>query len=68
MSRLRIRRRPLVYWTVTGALALVTGLVVSSAVASAREARAGYGTTRRVVVAARDIPGGLPDRSRRHSA
>ncbi len=29
MSRLRIRRRPLVYWSLTGALALVTGMVVS---------------------------------------
>ena len=27
MSRLRIRRRPLVYWSLTGALALVTGMV-----------------------------------------
>ena len=58
MSRLRIRRRPLVYWSLTGALALVTGLVVSSAVAGAREARAGYGTTRSVIVAAHDIPAG----------
>ena len=46
MSRLRIRRRPVLYWALTGALALVTALVVSSTVAAAREARAGYGTTR----------------------
>ncbi len=58
MSRLRMRRRPLVYWLLTGALALVTGLVVSNAVAGAREARADYGTARAVVVAAHDIPAG----------
>ncbi len=58
MSRLRIRRRPFVYWTLTGALALVTAFVVSGAVAGAREARAGYGTARVVVVAARDIAAG----------
>jgi Flp pilus assembly protein CpaB len=58
MSRLRIRRRPLVYWSLTGALALVTGVVVSSAVAGAREARAGYGTARVVVVATHDLPAG----------
>ncbi len=33
MPRLRIRRRPIVYWSLTGALALVTGLIVSGAVA-----------------------------------
>ena len=55
MSRLRIRRRPVLYWALTGALALVTALVVSSTVAAAREARAGYGTTRSVVVATHDI-------------
>jgi Flp pilus assembly protein CpaB len=58
MSRLRIRRRPLVYWSLTGALALVTGMVVSGAVAGAREALAGYGTARAVVVATHDIPAG----------
>ena len=58
MSRLRMRRRPLVYWLLTGALALVTGLIVSNAVAGAREVRADYGTARAVVVAARDIPAG----------
>jgi Flp pilus assembly protein CpaB len=58
MSRLRIRRRPVLYWALTGALALVTGIVVSSTVAAAREARAGYGTTRAVVVAAHDIAPG----------
>ena len=58
MSRLRIRRRPVLYWALTGALALVTALVVSSTVAAAREARAGYGTTRSVVVATHDIAPG----------
>ena len=58
MSRLRIRRRPLVYWSLTGTLALVTGMVVSGAVAGAREARAEYGTARAVVVATHDIPAG----------
>jgi Flp pilus assembly protein CpaB len=58
MFRLRIRRRPLVFWSLTGALALITGMVVSGAVAGAREARAGYGTARVVAVAAHDIPAG----------
>ena len=58
MPRLRIRRRPLVYWSLTGALALITGMTVSGAVAGAREARAGYGTARVVVIATRDIPAG----------
>ena len=58
MSGLRLRRRPLVYWALTGTLSLVTALVVSSAVAGARETRAGYGTTGRVVVGCRDIPAG----------
>jgi Flp pilus assembly protein CpaB len=58
MPRLRIRRRPVLYWALTGALALVTALVVSSTVAAAHEARAGYGTTLAVIVAARDIAPG----------
>ena len=58
MPRLRIRRRPIVYWSLTGALALVTGLIVSGAVADARDARSAYGTTRVVIVATRDIKAG----------
>jgi pilus assembly protein CpaB len=58
MPRLRIRRRPVIYWMVTGVLALVTGLVVSSTVSAAHEAQAGYGSTRRVAVAAHDLAPG----------
>jgi len=57
-GRLRIRRRPFVYWSLTAALALATGLFVSAAAAGARDARARYGTTRSVVVATHDIPAG----------
>ena len=35
MTRLRIRRRPIIYWSLTGAVALITGLIVSGAVAGA---------------------------------
>ena len=58
MSRLRIRRRPVLYWALTGALAIVTALVVNSTVAAARDARAAYGITRSVVVATHDIAPG----------
>lgn len=58
MTRLRIRRRPIIYWTLTAALALATGLTVSGAVAGARDARSAYGTSRLVIVAARDIAAG----------
>jgi Flp pilus assembly protein CpaB len=58
MTRLRIRRRPIIYWSLTAAVALATGLTVSGAVAGARDARSAYGTSRLVVVAARDIAAG----------
>jgi Flp pilus assembly protein CpaB len=58
MPRLRIRRRPIIYWSFTGALALVTGLIVSGAVAGARDARSAYGTARVIIVATRDIEAG----------
>jgi Flp pilus assembly protein CpaB len=58
MTRLRIRRRPIIYWSATAALALITGLVVSGAVAGARDARSAYGKSRVIVVAARDIEAG----------
>lgn len=58
MPRLRIRRRPFIYWSLTGALALVTGLIVSGAVAGARDARSAYGTARVIIVATRDIEAG----------
>ncbi|HMK10006.1 MAG TPA: SAF domain-containing protein, partial [Acidimicrobiales bacterium] len=57
-GRLRVRRRPLVFWSLTGALALATGLFVSAAAAGARDARSRYGATRAVVVATHDIPAG----------
>jgi Flp pilus assembly protein CpaB len=60
----RAAARPLVRRVAVGLLAVATGLVVTSLVASAEAARDRWGRTRPVVVATRDLsPGDTIDRS-----
>ena len=60
LARLALRRRPLVYWALTGVLALATALVVGGMVARADRAAARYGDPQPVLVATVDIAAGDP--------
>ena len=57
---LALRRDPRLWWVVTTALALGTGLLVASTVSAADRARAAWGTERRVLVARHDLEPGKP--------
>jgi len=46
----RLFRRPIVSWTIAGALALVAGAIVADTTADAARLRDGYGTARAVLV------------------
>jgi pilus assembly protein CpaB len=54
----RLRRRPLLYWTLAVALAATTGLLISALLGGARDARERLGATRPVLVATRALPAG----------
>jgi len=58
VAGLRWRARPLLAWSVTAALALLTGAVVHALVARAEAERAAYGTTTPVLTATRSLPAG----------
>ena len=58
LTRLRRRRRPVVFWTVVATLAAVTGTVVARTAADAEAALDRYGTRVRVAVVARAVPVG----------
>ncbi len=60
MRILRRSRSPLVFWAAAAGLALLTALVVSSALARARALESFYGPLRPVVVAARAVERGTP--------
>lgn len=55
-----LARRPWLYWTAVGALALMIGVLVAQATSQVEAARESWGETRTVIVAAADIAPGDP--------
>lgn len=55
---LQLRRHPRLWWACVAVLAVAAGTTVSTAVGAADDARAGWGSTRRVAVLAHDLPAG----------
>lgn len=58
LSRLALRRRPILYWVATALVATVCALVVGGLTARAEQAAARYGGLRDVVVVDRAVPAG----------
>ena len=58
LSRLALRRRPILYWLVTALVALTTAMVIGGLTARAEHASARYGGLRPVVVANRALGAG----------
>lgn len=58
LSRLALRRRPILYWLVTALVALTTAMVIGGLTARAEHASARYGGLRPVVVANRVLGAG----------
>lgn len=57
-ARLVLARRPWIYWVVVAALALLVALGVNERIAAIDAARDGWGTTRTVAVATRQLEAG----------
>jgi Flp pilus assembly protein CpaB len=58
--RIRLRRRPLPYWVVAGAVAMATGLLVARLVGDAASERARWGSLRPAVVLRHHVAAGDP--------
>ena len=60
LARLALRRRPILYWALTGVFALATALLVGGMLARADRAAARYGDPQSVLIATVDLAAGDP--------